>query len=104
MKKFIHILYAIIALCLTLSCTQSKIKNDEKLLYVVWDSLKNADFLVEPYTSLEFVKLETNDNCIINDIAKIELDDSLIFIEDYMQRLYSFHRNGKFLCRIGEKG
>lgn len=94
---------SIILYC-TICCTAPQIHNEEKLSYIVWDSLDNKDFLVEPYTSLEFVKLETNDNCVLNEISKIEVDDSLIFIEDYMQRLYLFHNDGKFVCRIGTKG
>jgi len=94
---------SIILYC-AISCTPTQIYRDEKLSYIVWDSLENTDFLVEPYTSLEFVKLETNDNCVLNEISKIEVDDSLIFIADYMQRLYLFHDDGSFVCRIGSKG
>lgn len=104
MKRHIYLLYSMGVLYFTLSCTSSKINPKDDISYIVWDSLENTDFLAEPYTSLEFVKLETNDNCILNDIAKIEIDDSLVFVEDYMQRLYLFYKNGSFVCRIGEKG
>lgn len=104
MKTCFIIISMSIILCCAIGCISPQTHNDEKLSYIVWDSLENTDFLVEPYTSLEFVKLETNGNCVINEIYKIEVDDSLIFIEDYMQRLYLFHDDGRFVCRIGSKG
>ena len=104
MKTCSVILSMLLVLCCTVSCTSPQIHNDDKLSYILWDSLENNDFLVEPYTSPKFVKLETNNNCVLNEIAKIEVDDSLIFIEDYMQRLYLFHDDGRFVCRIGSKG
>lgn len=103
-KKYIFYLYAPIIVMVAMSCASSQVNESEMVNYIRWDSLENADCLTEPYTSLEFVKLETNNNCILNDIAKIELDGSLIFIEDYMQRLYLFQRDGRFVCKIGEKG
>lgn len=104
MKKIKYFLYAIFIVLVAISCTSSHIDDNEMINYIRWDSLENTDFLTAPYTSLEFVKLETNNNCILNDIAKIEMVDQLIFIEDYMQRLYLFQRDGKFVCKIGEKG
>ena len=79
-------------------------KSTEKLSYIDWDTLEYEDYLKEPHTSISFIKLETNDNCIINEIKKVEIDDSLIFIQDYMQRLFLFQKDGRFVRKIGEKG
>ena len=103
MKKSVF-LFCTMFVLLGGSCSNHQADENNDLSYIVWDSLENKDFLTEPYTSVDFVKLETNENCILNDVAKIEIDDSLVFIEDYMQRLYLFNKQGAFLCKIGTKG
>ena len=85
-------------------CTLPPVNNEGDLSHIAWDSLETRNLLSEPHVAIDFVKLETNDKCALNDIAKIEVDDSLLFIEDYMQRLYLFSRSGQFLCKIGTKG
>lgn len=104
MKKSIFLFCMAFIVLLQAGCTSSQVDKDENLSYIVWDSLENADFLLNPYTAVDFVKLETNGDCILNDISKIEIDDSLLFVEDCMQRLYLFHKNGSFICKIGTKG
>ena len=95
---------AIYALLIASGCTAPPVNDDEDLSHIAWDSLENKDLLSETHVAGDFVKLETNDKCILNDIAKIEGDDSLLFIEDYMQRLYLFSKSGRFLYKIGTKG
>lgn len=95
---------AIYALLIASGCTAPPVNDDEDLSHIAWDSLENKDLLSETHVAVDFVKLETSDKCILNDIAKIEVDDSLLFIEDYMQRLYLFSKSGRFLYKIGTKG
>lgn len=94
----------ILNLLLVESCNFSQINKDEDITCINWDSLKDADYLQHPYTQIHFVKLETNENCILNEVEKIETDDSLIFIEDNMQRLYVFNIEGTYVRKIGNKG
>jgi hypothetical protein len=52
---------------------------------------------------LEYVPLETDTACLIQNISNAFLTDSLIFISDY-KRLFKFDKDGKFLKQIGSKG
>lgn len=83
-------------------CTSSQYENE--ITYINWDSLKNSDVLSESCMNATFVKLETNSDCVLNDIVKVEVDDSLLFIIDSMERLYVFDKDGTFIRKIGTKG
>lgn len=54
--------------------------------------------------SIRYVPLETNDNCLISEIRKVELVDSLLFVRNKRDDLYVFNLNGDFLNTIGEPG
>lgn len=55
------------------------------------------------YNSVKIIKLETSPNCLIDNIKRIEMNDSLIFIQDF-HHLYMFTNKGKFITEIGKKG
>lgn len=54
-----------------------------------------SDILVD---SIEIIKLETNDNCLIGKIGKISFADQFIFVSDpdVARKLYMFDKSGKF--------
>jgi hypothetical protein len=54
----------------------------------------------------EYVKLETNDDCIIGRISQILFMDSLMVIADNesANAVYVFDMSGKFKCKIGSMG
>ena len=46
--------------------------------------------------SCHFIPLETDSECLVEYISKIEIVDSLIFIQDANSRILLFDLNGKF--------
>ncbi len=52
---------------------------------------------------ITYIPLETNPNCLIQYIRKVELSDSNIFVKDF-NKLYVFDRTGKFIRQIGAYG
>lgn len=55
-----------------------------------------SDILVD---SIEIIKLETNDNCLIGKIGKISFADQFIFVSDpdVARKLYMFVKSGNFI-------
>ena len=54
-----------------------------------------------------FVRLETNEDCLLAHIRRIEVYDDRIFIEHYHENntsLHVFDINGKFITKVGNKG
>lgn len=59
--------------------------------------------------TIQFIKLETDDECILGDIIKIEETDSLLFILDDIgsassKRLHAFDKNGNFKFKVSQQG
>ncbi len=54
--------------------------------------------------SCHFIALETTDESLIENISKIEIVDSLIFIQNTNTRILVFDLNGKFKRQIGSQG
>ena len=52
---------------------------------------------------IQYIFLETNEKCMIDKIAKIMLDDSLVFIFNRKQ-FFVFNEDGKFLREVGNVG
>jgi hypothetical protein len=56
------------------------------------------------YDDIKFVKLETNDSCLLTIIKQIEIKDFLIFIRDFKEGIFVFNTEGKFIAKIGKRG
>jgi hypothetical protein len=54
-------------------------------------------------SNVEYIKLETNDNCMIGPTVDYFFMDSLIFVKN-RDHILKFSRDGKFLKRIGNPG
>ena len=52
---------------------------------------------------ITYIPLETDPKCLIQNIRKIELSDSYIFVKDF-NKLYVFDKTGKFVRQIGALG
>ncbi len=62
----------------------------------------DIDSLVANY---KFIRLDTNDSCLIGKIDKIISDSSCLFVYDKRNSsVFKFDDNGKFLCKIDYKG
>lgn len=98
---------AIVAMLLSyilVSCESTVSKNTFVKQYIYKDSLTICETMDELPYSVRFVKLNTSDQCILNDIKKIETDGADIFIEDFEERVYRFDTEGRFQNKIGTKG
>jgi hypothetical protein len=94
-----------IAIGLLLASCNNSINSDLPYRIDLENSIKNVNSI--PLSTLgrkiEYVPLETDTACLIQNISNVFLTDSLIFVSDY-NRLLKFDKNGKFIKQIGTKG
>lgn len=86
---------------IVLSCKHTE-KDSSKIVHY----LNSADEPLQefpPYSNVEIIKLETSPSCLLTNIKRIEMNDSLIFISEY-DNLYIFTRKGDFVTKVGAKG
>ncbi len=73
------------------------------------ETIRNLNPTEEPlqesidYDKVKIIKLESSLSCLIGNINRIEMNDSLIFVSEH-DKLYTFTLNGKFVAKIGNKG
>lgn len=65
------------------------------------DILKLSDLNIE---DVNYIPLETNDSSLFNNIGKIIVSDSIIYIKDYQSTILRFGNDGSFKNRINRKG
>jgi hypothetical protein len=54
-------------------------------------------------SNVEYIKLETNENCMVRPVVRYWFNDSLIFISNF-DHILKFSRDGRFLQKIGNPG
>lgn len=54
-------------------------------------------------TEISYIPLETNTECLIQEISKVLFSESYIFVSVFT-KLYQFEKNGKFVRQIGSQG
>jgi hypothetical protein len=104
-------LLIILTLLLVYSCKSntSKTASDpgtDKFFEINYeDILKNSKVipLSQVASNVEYIKLETNNDCMIRRIRDCLFTDSLIFIAN-LDHILKFSRDGKFLQKIGSPG
>ncbi len=52
---------------------------------------------------ITYIPLESDPKCLIQEVHKIELSESFIFVQDF-NKLFVFSRTGKFVRQIGKSG
>jgi hypothetical protein len=109
--KMIVITY-IISLVLFLDsrpiCSQpSQSKNiSDKFFEIKYEDLlkqKNNIRLSQIASKVEYIQLETNENCLINSNAKYYFSDNFIFVSN-RDHILKFSSDGMFLKKIGNPG
>ena len=70
------------------------------------DALSLTKCKISEYaSSIEYIPLETSDDCLIGDEFSLIVASQDIFVHEFSdQKIYRFDRNGKFLNSIGKKG
>lgn len=111
MKNIVLLLSLIILT--SISCQQqrkmhtSTMQNDSAMVNI---TVNLENYQGVPYDSLideiSFIRLETNEQCLIGDASQIVCTDSLIFISDrrVSKSIFCFDRQGKFRYKVGAVG
>lgn len=97
-----HIL--ILFLFLIVSCNHKHIETMQSIRL-----FENKEFNLTPndiYTDYELIPLETNKECMLGDITKIEVHNGIYYILDRpnQQCVLAFNNEGKYINRIGKIG
>ena len=95
---------AVFFILLLCGCDQKKINSHEIIhLENITDNFVTVN-LSEFTDSIEYIKLETNDQSLISKVINVDIRESLILIQDNEDNCILYNENGKFLSRIGKKG
>lgn len=95
MKLFL--LLSILTLC---SCSRNEQSINVKTLF--FDENNKLD--INEIISYKFIPLETSDDCLINSIKQIVIEDNYIYVNSGGDKLLVFDISGKFIAQIGNKG
>jgi hypothetical protein len=96
--------YLFIIICVFLvSCLDKKDHIENIPLEKAMNNIVSFD-LNKLTDSIRYIRLETNDSCLIKQIDKIELADRFLFIKNQKDGLYVFNLNGGYLWTIGRMG
>lgn len=81
-------------------------KNESLDTEIIINENNNDNFKYSQlFESAKLVKLDTNDDCLIIGVTKLDVDDDRIIIQDsYSNMIFVFSLEGKFLAKIGVKG
>jgi hypothetical protein len=89
------------------SCTRQESSNDNPFkdvpIIINIDSVK-LDAL--KFSHIQYIQLETTDECLIGRTVKVLIKDSKIYVADFNKAmaLFVFDMNGKFLFKIARRG
>jgi len=81
-------------------------ESDSQLITVDFAEMSDAEKTIafsDIAKNISHVKLETNENVLIDNINKIKLTKNFIFISDF-SNLYQFSKTGEYIRKIGNKG
>ncbi len=106
MKKIIAIAFIIV---LFSSCNRNSNKYDQSDIFNRTLSIKtskNNDCKIwdELTEDIEFVPLETNDSCLIDEISKVLIAKNRILILTMHEDIFVFNEMGQFIKKVGTKG
>jgi hypothetical protein len=107
MKKLTLAIFVLSILSI-LSCKNKEndsLGNSIEKIKIEVDSLKEIK-LSKISEEVSYVKLETNNNCLIGNIDKISFHDDKIFIVDksVTNSIFKFKRNGDFIFKVSAEG
>ncbi len=98
--KLIYFIFGIIIFLLPISCVNSFEEMDG--IPVPIDSNSSLSNLIE---KVDYLQLETNDQCIISNIDKLCMDTTFYYVVDKSQNnVYLFDKNGSFYSKVTRFG
>ena len=106
MKHFVYFLF-VLGIVFLSSCTDSKSEADKDVISIPINveedrTLKMSDFI----DSLRYIRLETNDACLIGEVSQFfPLKDKMAIVDqEYTHSIYFFDYDGSFLYKINDRG
>jgi|WetSurMetagenome_2_1015567.scaffolds.fasta_scaffold117104_2 hypothetical protein len=105
---FFTLIVLLIYSCKNNSKTDNKISEDDSTKFFEINlekgiSNKQTIPLSQIASDVEYIVLETKEDCMVRPVVRYYFTDSLIFIRNFVHIL-KFSRNGKFIQRIGTSG
>ena len=106
--KFTTIIYLIaISICL-ISCDPNQTYTNDRYadtIVINFSDIKESIPVSSLFKKVDFIPLETNDECLIGEIDKLLLYNNLFFILDQMtSSLFVFSQKGEFIHKIHQVG
>lgn len=90
---------------LCISCRSNEEQSiDEGLTLIDKSKLAYRYVITDNFNQSKIIKLETTDEGLLGWISKVEIDDSLIFIQDVNEKIFVFDDKGQFRNTIGKIG
>jgi hypothetical protein len=106
MKKFIFL--SVISIFIFAQCKNNAKQIDENIAVIhCLNCTKTLSFAENNtlFPNVEYLQLETTDDCLIDEIKQVEVMDTNIFVLNNSENLYIFSKNsGNFVNQIGKKG
>ena len=106
MKHFVYFLF-VLGIAFLSSCTDSKSGAGKDVISIPINveedrTLKMSDFI----DSLRYIRLETNDACLIGEVSQFfPLKDKMAIVDqEYTHSIYFFDYDGSFLYKINDRG
>lgn len=97
----------IVSLCYLLGCKHIDKEEISESIVLDFSQVEIDDkfLLSDIFKSIKAIPLETNDSCLISDIARVRFIDNKFFILDSRQNIiFIFDSNGRYLNKINKKG
>lgn len=106
MKSFLFLFLIVLFTCCVSNKSKDNNNNQAYVKCINIDSLSENNPFVNngELDSCKFVKLETNNDCLIGDVTKVIIKEGHIFIMDKNKKIFVFDINGKFQNTIAEIG
>lgn len=102
--KHIKTVLILISICIINTCCQNNNTNKCEVISIDIDSRNKVSFF-EIFSRIDIIKLETNENSLINEVSKIVVQNDNYYIFDSKAlSVIAFNSKGNFLFRINNQG
>lgn len=99
---FVGLIFAVVCSSCHSKKKQTNYSEKKGVELILQDSLMVR--MPDMIDSVRYIKLETNEQCLLGYIKKLELYEGKIFIQDANGHVYVFDDTGHFLNKIGVRG
>lgn len=106
MRRRILLIINFFVIVVFTGCNRDALFNaDEAILFIDLGSLDEKTFPGDLINEATYLKLETNEECLIRNIDKIKFSNELIYIMDKLSRsIFVFNMDGKFMKKYHHYG